>query len=685
LTDGETNNEEQLWVITSFTEDGNAFKIANVKHGLFLCAHRRLAGPILFCHRENGESDQAWLCLPTRQDRFDLNNVSVGKVANGSWHVEHVRAFAGFSRRPAPTTPAAGSDTMGIAAAAGAAGAVLGAAAVVVGASLLATDNDENRTRNANDRRRDVQRRREQDDNTALAAAAAGAALGAVAGFSNAISYFSGTAPMSSASTPVGSSTGTAPQPTPASSGTATSPHSTPASVSTGTATQSPVRVVEERYSAAARASQTPSDGGNLGYVAGQTGTASAKRCNHDAEGWETDSTASWMQVSSYDESSSPAASSKEVQDNIDQKGIEQAVNAISSSAEPTTLKRARLRCLSSLLISLLESPSDAGRLRKYDLLVQSKLDAACFYTLELAGFCDRGDELVYQTESDEKPVLVVLAMLESALDALPPEDEEVADRKEVAGPNLPAVAEAYKQLCSGPDAAKRKEDLSSIWAIVDSVTWHRVRWKYKQLDRSSQHSLEGTRENLQLLQCAGFVRDEDGTMTFTGASSDQLRQVQDVILDLIKTAGEESIVGSSAGRVPPQIASTTTTTQRRLFNVPERRLLLHTIRFTQNSVASHFRDGRSLQETVNLLRSGMAVDDLPAIRVVECMNHLWSLDNRRLSCMKEAFPERRHADKTIPVKMEALSDPKVRDEFTRKFTTGTEVVKRDGSSKSSK
>mmetsp|Transcript_14643 Transcript_14643/g.30436 ORF Transcript_14643/g.30436 Transcript_14643/m.30436 type:complete len:174 (+) Transcript_14643:278-799(+) len=173
--------------------------------------------------------------------------------------------------------------------------------------------------------------------------------------------------------------------------------------------------------------------------------------------------------------------------------------------------------------------------------------------------------------------------------------------------------------------------------------------------------------------------------MTFTGASSDQLRQVQDVILDLIKTAGEESIVGSSAGRVPPQIASTTTTTQRRLFNVPERRLLLHTIRFTQNSVASHFRDGRSLQETVNLLRSGMAVDDLPAIRVVECMNHFWSLDNRRLSCMKEAFPERRHADKTIPVKMEALSDPKVRDEFTRKFTTGTEVVKRNGSSKSSK
>ena len=48
-------------------------------------------------------------------------------------------------------------------------------------------------------------------------------------------------------------------------------------------------------------------------------------------------------------------------------------------------------------------------------------------------------------------------------------------------------------------------------------------------------------------------------------------------------------------------------------------------------------------------------------------------------------MPERRYANKTIPVKMEAYSDPKkVRDEFDRKFTTGTEIVKRNGSSKSS-
>ena len=313
LTNAETNNEEQLWVITSFTEDGNAFKIANVKHGLFLCAHGRLAGPILFCHQENGESDQAWLCLPTGQDRFHLNNVSVGKVANGSWHVEHVRTFAGFSQTPVPTTPAAGSDTLKIAAAAGAAGAVLGAAAIVVGASLLASNDDENRTRNANDRRRDVQR-----------------------------------------------------------------------------------------------------------------------------------------------------------------------------------------------------------------------------------------------------------------------------------------------------------------------------------------------------------LRDQDGKVTLT----DHLHQLKDVTLDLKKTFGKESIRGSSAGG--------------------ERRLLLHSIRFTQDSVASQFQDGRSLEETVSSLRSGkMAVDDLPAIRVVEYMNYYWSLDNRRLSCMQEAFPERRHADKAILVKMEVLSDPKVNAEFNRKFTTGTQIVKRNGSSKS--
>ena len=72
-----------------------------------------------------------------------------------------------------------------------------------------------------------------------------------------------------------------------------------------------------------------------------------------------------------------------------------------------------------------------------------------------------------------------------------------------------------------------------------------------------------------------------------------------------MNTPGEESIVGSSASS--------------------KRHLPLHTIRFTQSSVASRFRDGRSLQETVNLLRSGMmAVDDLPAIRVVEHVKLFW-------------------------------------------------------------
>ena len=123
-------------------------------------------------------------------------------------------------------------------------------------------------------------------------------------------------------------------------------------------------------------------------------------------------------------------------------------------------------------------------------------------------------------------------------------------------------------------------------------------------------------------------------------------------------------------------------TTQRRLFETRRRRLLLHTIRFTQNSIAAHFRDGRTLQETVDKLRKGMCADELPPMRVVEYMDMAWSLDNRRLSCLKEAFPERRFADKTVLVQMEDMADPKVRDEFLRKFTTGTDVVRRPGAAK---
>ena len=127
MKDGETNNDEQLWVITSFTEHGNAFKIANMKHGLFLCAHIATIGGLLaqsfFVINETASRirhGSAFLPGPVRPEQCKC------RQSSHSWHVEHVRTFAGFSQTPAPTTPAAGSDAMGIAAAAGAAGAVLG-------------------------------------------------------------------------------------------------------------------------------------------------------------------------------------------------------------------------------------------------------------------------------------------------------------------------------------------------------------------------------------------------------------------------------------------------------------------------------------------------------------------------------------------------------------------------------
>jgi len=109
------------------------------------------------------------------------------------------------------------------------------------------------------------------------------------------------------------------------------------------------------------------------------------------------------------------------------------------------------------------------------------------------------------------------------------------------------------------------------------------------------------------------------------------------------------------------------------------RSLELHVIRFTQSSISGTFRDGRRVEDTVQQLRSGaLQVQDLPRIRVVEFLGMFWTLDNRRLHCIQQAFPKRSHAGKLISVDSQSLSDQKVKDEFFRKFTTGTTVHRRD-------
>ncbi|WP_454843335.1 hemagglutinin repeat-containing protein [Pseudomonas gorinensis] len=61
-------------------------------------------------------------------------------------------------------------------------------------------------------------------------------------------------------------------------------------------------------------------------------------------------------------------------------------------------------------------------------------------------------------------------------------------------------------------------------------------------------------------------------------------------------------------------------------------------IRFTQDSVSNTFKDGQTLQSTIDGLKSGkISPDDLPPIRVFEKDGAVYSLDNRRLLAASEA------------------------------------------------
>jgi filamentous hemagglutinin len=61
-------------------------------------------------------------------------------------------------------------------------------------------------------------------------------------------------------------------------------------------------------------------------------------------------------------------------------------------------------------------------------------------------------------------------------------------------------------------------------------------------------------------------------------------------------------------------------------------------IRFAQDSVSNTFKDGKTLQATIDDLRSGkISPDDLPPIRVFEKVGKIYSLDNRRLLAVSEA------------------------------------------------
>ena len=89
-------------------------------------------------------------------------------------------------------------------------------------------------------------------------------------------------------------------------------------------------------------------------------------------------------------------------------------------------------------------------------------------------------------------------------------------------------------------------------------------------------------------------------------------------------------------------------------------------IRFTQDSIKSTFRDGRSIKDLVSGLKSGkISPNDVPAIRVFQRNGRTYSLDNRRLKAFQDAG---------IPVRTRQATTSEISAE-SFKFTTRNDGI----------
>ena len=90
-------------------------------------------------------------------------------------------------------------------------------------------------------------------------------------------------------------------------------------------------------------------------------------------------------------------------------------------------------------------------------------------------------------------------------------------------------------------------------------------------------------------------------------------------------------------------------------------------IRFSQDSISSRFKNGNSVSDTIDKLKTGeLTAKDFPNIRVVKRDGKLYTLDNRRLYCFKEAGLE------SIPVIFASLKE-ELKEAF--KFSTRNDGV----------
>ncbi|WVT77624.1 hypothetical protein QM996_24650 (plasmid) [Sinorhizobium chiapasense] len=90
-----------------------------------------------------------------------------------------------------------------------------------------------------------------------------------------------------------------------------------------------------------------------------------------------------------------------------------------------------------------------------------------------------------------------------------------------------------------------------------------------------------------------------------------------------------------------------------------------HTVRFSQDSIKATFKEGGSIDDLVQSLKSG-AVEpkDIPAVRLVEKDGVLYSLDNRRVEAFRRAG---------MDMKARMATQKEIQRESNGKFTTRNE------------
>eukprot|EP00444_Apocalathium_aciculiferum_P053106 CAMPEP_0183520784 /NCGR_PEP_ID=MMETSP0371-20130417/17187_1 /TAXON_ID=268820 /ORGANISM="Peridinium aciculiferum, Strain PAER-2" /LENGTH=351 /DNA_ID=CAMNT_0025719211 /DNA_START=89 /DNA_END=1145 /DNA_ORIENTATION=+ len=120
------------------------------------------------------------------------------------------------------------------------------------------------------------------------------------------------------------------------------------------------------------------------------------------------------------------------------------------------------------------------------------------------------------------------------------------------------------------------------------------------------------------------------------------------------------------------QISSCSFSDSRR--PMPRLTLPLHKIRHCQDSCSKVFQNGMPLETTVRALREGKTTVAKLGIRVVNLGGVYFALNNRRLHCVKSAFPQSIHPNLEVPVLRVSLSNPDIEKEWTTKFTVGQRI-----------